>query len=164
MFVMKWYARNIQTKPKPPSPPPPLKKNPENLENFRVTCFIYKLYQFEEKNLLSIKICSPSWVRAVYQIDCSNIVKFRHLRKCKIPVCEQRKKRIIRPENSIKSHSKIKQKKSTSILTILFRFSCSCLIFFKGIFKKQFYVLLTLIFQLIFKVNIFKMWNLNTNV
>lgn len=23
MFVMKWYARNIQTKPKPPSPHPP---------------------------------------------------------------------------------------------------------------------------------------------
>lgn len=60
MFVMKWYARNIQTKPKPPPPPPP-KKKPKNLENFRVTCFIYKLYQFEEKKpLLSIKIFSPS--------------------------------------------------------------------------------------------------------
>lgn len=29
MFVMKWYARNIQTKPKPPSPP---KKNPKILK------------------------------------------------------------------------------------------------------------------------------------
>lgn len=47
-------------------PPPTLNKKPENLENFRVTCFIYKLYQFEEKKtLLSIKIFSPSWVRAV---------------------------------------------------------------------------------------------------
>lgn len=49
----------------PPPPTPPPKKNPENLENVRVTCFIYKLYQFEEKNLLSIKIFSPSWVRSV---------------------------------------------------------------------------------------------------
>lgn len=50
MFVMKWYARNIQTKPKPPSPPTPLKK-PKNLENFRVTCFISTIYiNLKKKN------------------------------------------------------------------------------------------------------------------